>query len=225
MTPRMATSLLLSAARARLAYEPRECVQALWRASRVDKSPLPSPCVLPLQTECDLRQPYPRTLLERVLAPPVLHSDPETGADAYTWFEGRTMHVAFRGTQDHLDALADIDVRLVPPTPSRKRHARPPPEARVHRGFNRQLESLLPEIQERVEELQDVHGGAGRLMFTGHSLGGALAVLCATHFAGGPVGVGVPHPRGHVAHAHGVRAGRPAAARGGRGAARGRFCR
>ncbi|KAK7202291.1 lipase [Novymonas esmeraldas] len=50
----------------------------------------------------------------------------------------------------------------------------------VHRGFYHTFLSLMPQVQVTVAKLIDAHPGY-RVLVTGHSLGGALAMLAAVH--------------------------------------------
>ena len=92
--------------------------------------------------------------------------------------------VAFRGTEVFLpwrdapsllakiaeDYLTDIRIRLVP--------ARQPARGRVHRGFRNALDAIWESLSELVARLR--HEDRGRAIWmTGHSMGGALAILAA----------------------------------------------
>ena len=81
--------------------------------------------------------------------------------------------VAFRGTAHWRNWLTDLDCELIDTGPFR-----------AHRGFVRALESVFEEVSGEM-------GAAGRrpLLFTGHSLGGALAMLCARWWRGTVAGV------------------------------------
>lgn len=81
--------------------------------------------------------------------------------------------VAFRGTADLRNWLTDLDCELMETG-----------SFRAHRGFLRALESVFDEVSEEL-------AAAGRrpLFLTGHSLGGALAMLCARWWRGPVAGV------------------------------------
>lgn len=77
--------------------------------------------------------------------------------------------VAIRGTQTLWDWIADFDAAVVPYAPN-------PGAGGVHMGF--QLVYLL--IRDSVKKLlQTGCAGAQQIWVTGHSLGAALALLCA----------------------------------------------
>jgi hypothetical protein len=77
--------------------------------------------------------------------------------------------LVFRGTEQKLqDFLHDADVRLVPAATG---------GAQVHRGFERALNVVWPQIAAALQPL------SCPLYFTGHSLGAALAILAATRHA------------------------------------------
>jgi pimeloyl-ACP methyl ester carboxylesterase len=87
----------------------------------------------------------------------------ETDTLAWIVESGQDVIVAFRGTAHRRNWHTDIDCRLINVG-----------AYRVHRGFLYALESVIERIGEELDEL------AGRpLWLTGHSLGGALAMLCA----------------------------------------------
>lgn len=111
------------------------------------------------------------------------------------------MVLAFRGTQlgEIKDIVTNIDVRPLDlpdpslPEPSLER-SRPPsfavrfccgaPDANitVHRGFHGSVVTILP----RIEELIDLVSGGDAswgVCITGHSLGAALATVCAFKLA------------------------------------------
>ncbi len=84
---------------------------------------------------------------------------------AYVASNDRTVVVAFRGT--NLYELRDwlIDARI---------SSDPVEHGRIHRGFYRSTQGLLKGIVEAVQE----HGGETKLVWvTGHSLGGAMALV------------------------------------------------
>jgi hypothetical protein len=82
--------------------------------------------------------------------------------------------VAFRGTDDYVDVLKDLQIMRVPSERG----------AQVHAGFKESLELIWPQMRPHLEELS----ASGRaLWFTGHSLGAALATLAAGRIEGAHV--------------------------------------
>ncbi|MGI9327720.1 MAG: lipase family protein [Pseudomonadales bacterium] len=71
--------------------------------------------------------------------------------------------VAFRGSDEPLDWLTNLAIWRAKTS-----------MGSVHRGYHRTSQALLPALQ---AELQSLH--TGPVVFTGHSMGGALALLCA----------------------------------------------
>lgn len=71
--------------------------------------------------------------------------------------------VVFRGTDDNFDWFCNLN-SLTTPTP----------QGPIHRGFHGSYLPLKPQIMKLVDRQRPKH-----LWLTGHSLGGALAVVCA----------------------------------------------
>ncbi|EMF01495.1 lipase family protein [Streptomyces mobaraensis NBRC 13819 = DSM 40847] len=92
---------------------------------------------------------------------------PLEDTQAYTMAGDDMVIVAFRGTEPAKikDWLSDA---TTPPRPG------PARTGYVHYGFAEALESIYPEIK---DTLQEVRTDGQTLWFTGHSLGGALAML------------------------------------------------
>lgn len=84
----------------------------------------------------------------------------------YILSNGDLSVIVFRGTDDAPDWLANLDV-----------DSEPTPHGRVHRGFSRAYQALRPQIQKILNKQEPKH-----VWITGHSLGGAIAVLCAYDF-------------------------------------------
>ena len=71
--------------------------------------------------------------------------------------------VAFQGTDDACDWLTNLDANLAAP-----------PDDPVHRGFLKAYRSVAGQVHDALREHDIRH-----VWITGHSLGGAMAVLCA----------------------------------------------
>eukprot|EP00873_Tetraselmis_striata_P033771 jgi/Tetstr1/454035/TSEL_040954.t1 len=83
----------------------------------------------------------------------------------------RTAFVAFRGTDSLRDGLLDAAIakRSLPFM------ADTDPDARVHAGFFRQYQATVVAVREYLAR----HPDRSRVVVTGHSLGAAVATLCA----------------------------------------------
>ena len=87
------------------------------------------------------------------------------GAQAWIFGNEDDCVVACRGTEPHEwnDIRADVNaVAVVTET-----------FGRVHRGFNNEVDDLWPRLETAL------HDNQRTLWFTGHSLGGAMATICA----------------------------------------------
>lgn len=98
---------------------------------------------------------------------------PHQHAQAFLWKAGKTLYIAFRGTESAQDALSDIDVRRVCMNDAAK-------GAKVHRGFYTQFKSIDTKIIQFMDSIDDEYDN---IVCCGHSLGGALATLAAADFA------------------------------------------
>ena len=91
------------------------------------------------------------------------------GSQAYSFANDKDIVIAFRGTEPNEwnDVKADLDATK----------ALAETVGKVHRGFKKEVDDIWPLIEKMLSASQinlDKH-----LWFTGHSLGGAMAAICA----------------------------------------------
>lgn len=109
-------------------------------------------------------EPIARRLAEQIGLTELQFFD-EDGAQAYMLSNEHDAIVVCRGTEPHdwNDIKADCNALW----------AVAETVGRVHRGFKEEVDHLWPQLEESLET------NAKTLWFTGHSLGGAMAAICA----------------------------------------------
>ncbi len=91
------------------------------------------------------------------------------GSQAYSFANDDDIVIAFRGTEPNEwnDIKADMDATK----------ALAETAGHVHRGFKKEVDDLWPELEKML--VSNKKNLAKKLWFTGHSLGGAMASICA----------------------------------------------
>ena len=89
----------------------------------------------------------------------------------------RTIVIVFRGTESVSDVLVDLRISPIMRAPGSRNWW-----SRVHRGFALAYRPMRPLLRKAVQRLLQ-QSKYERIIVTGHSLGGALATLCAFDLA------------------------------------------
>lgn len=91
------------------------------------------------------------------------------GSQAYSFANDSDIVIAFRGTEPNEwnDIKADMDAKK----------ALAETVGHVHRGFKKEVDDLWPQLEKML--LSNKQNLTKKLWFTGHSLGGAMASICA----------------------------------------------
>jgi len=122
--------------------------------------------------------PYAETCKLEALTQ-VVDDQTESGATVFRDESSNTIVVACRGSANIKNFSTNLKFDLVPAT--RLSLTNPPEQARVHKGFQDASLGLWKVLsQPLLEEVSRLDSPS--VIFTGHSLGGATALLCATHY-------------------------------------------
>lgn len=109
-----------------------------------------------------------------VVLPFFFDGRPNEDAQAFLWKAGRSVFIAFRGTEDMRDAMADLDVRRADLEDTDVSGVK------LHNGFYKQYKSIDQDIMVILDELDSEYD---EIVMCGHSLGAALATIAAADIA------------------------------------------
>lgn len=114
-------------------------------------------------------------------APPTLYSC-DRDSQMYVCKYDNKLSITFRGTESGRDILTDLNLILVE-LPLKNLEEKED-VAEVHWGFYNQFSELKPNIDKIVKEYYDTADTVNKeIIFSGHSLGGALATISALNYA------------------------------------------
>ena len=94
----------------------------------------------------------------------------------YVGYYDQTIYVVFRGTTNLKNVLVDVQFVKSQVWPDKS-------NVKVHAGFGKSWQALSTGILHLIETARSRCTNCNRVMFTGHSLGGAIATIAATDYA------------------------------------------
>lgn len=107
----------------------------------------------------------------------------QNDCQAYACRYRDSLTIVFRGTESFRDVLADLNmIRVRMDLPSISGNNRP----KVHWGFLRQFRTIESQVRDHItrylEEDSSTNPNPKKIIFSGHSLGGALGTLASVQF-------------------------------------------
>ncbi|KAJ9070835.1 hypothetical protein DSO57_1003300 [Entomophthora muscae] len=104
----------------------------------------------------------------------LVHSKMETSGYVALDHTSKKIIITYRGTNNSANRVTNLKINTVP------FRAVPKKNVQVHTGFLESATSLLPQTKKMIKEIKNNPKTKNyKYMFTGHSLGGAMAVLVA----------------------------------------------
>jgi hypothetical protein len=145
----------LSAARSKIAYLAPDDVSKLWLDSQ------------------NINSNIMYYVFNNVVEKPIYYYDSVSSVNAYSWIQGETLHIVFRGTEGLDDVKIDLMETRAPLFPGNK-------TVLVHKGFLKQFRSIQGKLLDTICHSKNL---VKTVHFSGHSLGAALATIASGYFS------------------------------------------
>lgn len=100
------------------------------------------------------------------------HTCYKTDSYAYTWVNNKSLYISFRGTEKLNDLVFNVDIRQY-------KHNN---DIAIHNGFWTKYKALKNSIKNTIDDITS-KTTIENVTCTGHSMGGALASICACDLA------------------------------------------
>lgn len=84
----------------------------------------------------------------------------------------KTLYISFRGTDSHADTMLNFNFITKSFRPNEQKNAK------VHAGFLQYYKQVKPNVFDIINVFKQKHNNDIKIVITGHSLGGAAAIMC-----------------------------------------------
>ena len=172
LKPYKVQEMMFSCLRSKVAYETPETVSMIFKKGGNRDIINRTLINCKIDIRCKVDDMIDKIVTEMNHSKPIFYDGKETrmkkDAQAFTLWKNNTIYISFRGTKDLSDIVDVINVK-----PKKLLE-----DVYVHAGFAEQFMSIEEKITDDIEHIMSEYP-IQRIIFTGHSMGGALATIAS----------------------------------------------